>query len=266
MQDTDAVVIGAGTAGLCIAALLANAGYKTLVLERQKWVGGRARTSRKNGFIVDYGIHTLRGNYQQVFHPLGMGVRKVRLPISKGIIIEDRGILHKLPKISSLFKAKTLQLKDITLLLHHLGRLALTNPKKFFNISIQQWLDSIDASARLVRLFRMLSMTLLVCPFLERASLGEFLLNLKHINITGLGHPEGGFHQIHQSLIWKIKSSSGILQMDAEVQDIIIENNRAVGVRVNDKEIRAKIIVSSVPVQKLHTLLDDSLLDANYRT
>jgi phytoene dehydrogenase-like protein len=213
-----------------------------------------------------FGMTEPRGNYQQVFHPLGMGVRKVRLPISKGIILEDRGVLHKLPKISSLFKAKTLQLKDISLLLHHLGRLALTNHNKYFNVSIQQWLDSIDASPRLVKLFRILSMSLLVCPFLERASLGEFLLNLKHINITGLGHPEGGFHQIHQSLIWKIKSRGGILQMDAEVQEIIIEHNRAVGVRVNDKEIRAKLIISSVPLQKLHTILDASVLEDPYRT
>ena len=91
----NAIIIGAGTAGLSIAALLANAGYKPLVIEKQEFVGGRARIWHKDGFTVDYGIHTLRGFYQKVFHPLKMELHKARMPLSKGIIIEDRGILHK---------------------------------------------------------------------------------------------------------------------------------------------------------------------------
>lgn len=266
MTDYDAIIIGAGTSGLSVAALLSNKGYKTLVLERQKWLGGRARTFKKEGYTVDYGIHSLRGNYQRVFHPLGMEVHKARMPISKGIIIEDRGILHKLPKISSLFKAKTLTLRDINLLIRNLGQLALFNPKRYFNISIGQWLEAIGASQNLLKLFRLLSMTLLVCPFLERASLGEFLLNIRHLNITGLGHPEFGFHQIHQALLWKIKQCGGSVQTEQKVDEIIVKNNNAVGVRLDDKEILAKIIISSLPVQKLHTILDPSLLDPDYRT
>ncbi|MHA1651416.1 MAG: phytoene desaturase family protein [Candidatus Helarchaeota archaeon] len=265
MHEYDAIVIGAGTAGLCTAALLAQAGYKTLVLERQKWVGGRARTWKKNGFIVDYGIHTLRGNYQQVFHPLGIEVQKERMPLSKGILLEDKGILHKLPKLSSLFQANTLKLKDITLLLRHLGRLFLSNPRKLFPISIKQWLDHIGADERLNKLFRILSMTLLVCPFLERASLGEFLLNLRHLNITGFGHPKGGFRQVHQALIWKIRNCGGMIETAQDVKEIIVKDGRAIGVRTHEKEIHSKLVVSSIPVQHLHTILDESLLSSAYR-
>ncbi|NVM30262.1 MAG: NAD(P)/FAD-dependent oxidoreductase [Candidatus Helarchaeota archaeon] len=265
MENYDAIIIGAGTAGLCVAALLANAGYKSLVLEKQKWVGGRARVVHKNGFIVDYGVHTLRGNYRKVFHPLGMELHKLRLPFLKGIILEDRGILHKLPKISSLIRAKTLKIKDINLLLRHLGRLTLFKPQKYFNISIKQWLDGIGADQRLIRLFRVLSMIILVCPFLERASLGEFLLTARHF-LTGLGHPKGGFRQIHQCLIWKIRKCGGIIQTEQKVDEIIVENGRAVGVRIAGKEIRSKIVVSSLPVQKLHTIIDESLLEEKYST
>ncbi len=266
MVDYDAIVIGAGTAGLCIAALLGNTGYKTLVLEQQKWVGGRARVWRKDGFVVDYGIHTLRGNYQKVFRPLGMEVRRVRMPISKGILLEDRGILHKLPKMSSLFKAKTIKLEDITVLLPHLGRLLLSNSEKYYNVSIKQWLESIGADQRVYKLFSLLSMTLLVCPFLERASLGEFLRNLRQLNLTGLGHPEGGFRQVHQALIWKLRKCGGVIQTNQKVEKILVENNQAVGVQVGEKEISAKIVVSSLPVQKLTTIIDKSLLEQPYLT
>ncbi len=266
MPKYDAVVIGAGTSGLSIAALLANAGYKTLVLERQNWIGGRARTVKKDGFIVDYGIHSLRGNYQKVFHPLNMEVLRKRMPLSKGILIEDRGILHKLPQLSSLLRAKTLEFKDIGLILRHLGRPSFLRPERYFHVSIQQWLSSIGASPRVVQLFKLLALTLLVCPFLERASLGEFLLNLRHLNLTGLGHPHGGFRNIHQCLLWKLRNCGGTLQTGQKVDEILVEDNQVVGVRLNDEEVRAPLVVSSLPVQHLHTVLDESVLDEPYRS
>jgi phytoene dehydrogenase-like protein len=260
----NAIIIGAGTAGLCIAALLANAGYKPLVLEKQKFVGGRARIWHKDGFTVDYGIHTLRGFYQRVFHPLKMELHKARMPISKGIIIEDRGVLHKLPKLSSLFQTKMLTLKDLNFLLRHFGALFLGDPKKYFKISIKQWLDSINASPQIANLFKLLSMTLMVCPFLERASLGEFILNLKHLNLLGFGHPEGGFHQVHQALIWKIQACGGRIQLGTKVDEILIRNGTAIGVKIAEQEIPADLIVSSIPVQQLPIILDETLLDKAY--
>ena len=260
----NAIVIGAGTAGLSIAALLGKAGYKTLILEKNQFLGGRARIWNKDGFIVDYGIHTLRGFYQKVFHPLNMEIHKARMPLSKGIVIEDHGILHKLPKMSSFLRAKTLTLKDINFLLRHLGRLFLVNPQQFFNISIKQWLDSINASQQIENLFKLLSMTLLVCPFIERASLGEFLLNLRHLNLMGLGHPKGGFQQVHHALLWKIHKYGGQVQFGTKVEEILIKNSSAIGVRVGEKELYADLIVSTIPVQHLPMILDETLLDTSY--
>jgi len=49
------VVIGGGIAGLSTAALLAKAGYKVTVLEKNTQVGGRARVFSKGGFHFDMG-------------------------------------------------------------------------------------------------------------------------------------------------------------------------------------------------------------------
>ncbi|MHA1265835.1 MAG: phytoene desaturase family protein [Candidatus Helarchaeota archaeon] len=260
-----AIVIGAGTSGLSIAALLAGAGYKTLVLERQQFIGGRARIWHKDGFIVDYGIHTLRGNYQKVFHPLNMELHKVHLPISKGIILEDRGICHKLPQISSLFRANTLRLHDIGVLTRHLGHLFLKNPRQLFQISIKQWLDNIGASIQCKKVIKIASLILLVCPFLERASLGEFLFNLRQLNLTGLGHPKGGFRQVHRALVWKLRSYGGEIRLGCKVEQIEIKKQKAVGVQLENEEISADIVISSLPVQQLETLIDPAYLQENYR-
>jgi phytoene desaturase len=49
------VVVGAGFAGLAAAPLLAKQGYDVTVIEKNNFLGGRARSLNENGFIFDTG-------------------------------------------------------------------------------------------------------------------------------------------------------------------------------------------------------------------
>ena len=49
------IVIGGGFSGLAVSALLAKAGYKVQLLEKNKELGGRARVLKKKGFSFDMG-------------------------------------------------------------------------------------------------------------------------------------------------------------------------------------------------------------------
>ena len=53
----DAIVVGAGIAGRGISGLLAKAGKRVLLLEKNKNVGGRAATFRKGGVVRSIGQH-----------------------------------------------------------------------------------------------------------------------------------------------------------------------------------------------------------------
>ncbi len=59
----DAVVIGAGIAGLCAAGALVRAGRRVLVLEKSRGIGGRMATRRVGGAVCDHGAQffTVRG-------------------------------------------------------------------------------------------------------------------------------------------------------------------------------------------------------------
>lgn len=63
----DAVVIGAGFAGLSAAALLAEQGARVLVLEARSQLGGRATAfvDRETGELVDNGQHVMFGCYRE---------------------------------------------------------------------------------------------------------------------------------------------------------------------------------------------------------
>ncbi|MEF8855340.1 MAG: FAD-dependent oxidoreductase, partial [Haloarculaceae archaeon] len=55
LDDTSALVVGAGFGGLSAAAYLADAGARVRVLEKNDQVGGRASTLEQDGFRFDMG-------------------------------------------------------------------------------------------------------------------------------------------------------------------------------------------------------------------
>ena len=69
MSRVDAVVVGAGVAGLSAASRLARDGARVLVLEARSRLGGRATAfrDRETGELVDNGQHALMGCYTDTF-------------------------------------------------------------------------------------------------------------------------------------------------------------------------------------------------------
>lgn len=63
---TKALVIGAGPAGASAAFRLAEAGCEVKLIEREACVGGRTRTIRQNGFIMDIGAGLMPSTYKSV--------------------------------------------------------------------------------------------------------------------------------------------------------------------------------------------------------
>jgi glycine/D-amino acid oxidase-like deaminating enzyme len=64
--DADVLVVGAGLAGLRCARVLHEAGHDVIVLEAADAVGGRIRTDRVDGYLVDRGFQLLNPAYPAV--------------------------------------------------------------------------------------------------------------------------------------------------------------------------------------------------------
>ena len=66
MRDADVIIVGAGLTGLRAALDLLHAGLSVLVVERASSVGGRMRTTRREGFLLDHGFQVIPAAYPEL--------------------------------------------------------------------------------------------------------------------------------------------------------------------------------------------------------
>lgn len=77
-DDVRVIVVGAGIAGLVCARTLARAGHAVRVLEQADEVGGRVRTTVRDGFRLDHGFQVLFTAYPRLAEQLDMDALALR--------------------------------------------------------------------------------------------------------------------------------------------------------------------------------------------
>ncbi|MDR6974203.1 phytoene dehydrogenase-like protein [Streptomyces sp. 3330] len=85
-RSSDVVVIGAGVAGLACAQDLLAAGVGVRILEASDGVGGRMRSDRVHGFVIDRGFQVFNPSYPQLRRRLTRDELDLR-PFDQGVIV-----------------------------------------------------------------------------------------------------------------------------------------------------------------------------------
>jgi len=89
----DVVVVGAGLAGLAAAVHLQAAGRRVVVLEASDGVGGRVRTDRVDGFLLDRGFQVLLTAYPEVDELLDVTALQLGA-FEPGAVLRSGGRFH----------------------------------------------------------------------------------------------------------------------------------------------------------------------------
>ncbi len=290
----DVIVIGSGIGGLCNATLLSRLGYKVCVLEQHYTAGGFTHTYENAGYEWDVGVHYI-GDVHKLHSPL----RRIFDVITDGqlqwapmddcydrIIIGDRR--YDLCAGREAFKAGLKQrFPDEAAAIDRYVRLvdevSRSMSKFFAGQAMSPALAKVQRAARKFMVPRETTMT--VREVLESLTDNQELIGvltgqwgdygavpaeatfLMHAAVVkhyfaGGNYPVGGSWRIAETIIPVIQAAGGEVFTYAKVDEIVVENGRATGVRLDNGDVlQADKICSSVGAR----LTYDKLLPAAER-
>lgn len=137
-------------------------------------------------------------------------------------------------------------------------RTMITSPEDLLN----QWFDTEIVKAPLARLAAEIG----AAPSQKGITAGLMMLAMRHH--PGMARPEGGTGALTQALVKLVIASGGVILTEQMVKEVIVDDNRAVGVKVTGgKEYRAKKgVISNIDVQRLFLqLIEPGVVETELR-
>ncbi len=251
----DYIIVGGGITGLELGALLAHDGNKVILLEQTKEVGGRALLLKKDGYTVDYGVHLIRfgpkSAISRICRYLGQEVKYADL--GKSYLKDEDGEVKVFPTSPGGFlTSKMFTFSERWKLIKLMTRLRRQNFADIKSVSVEEWMDKEGIRGGMRRYFTLVSASMMVCPFIEKSSIGEMLINIQKVLQTGISvmYPLGGWQPLFDLYLRKIKEK-GEVRVKAKVDRIVIEDGKAVGVKVGEDLIKGNAVITCIPCQKL---------------
>lgn len=253
-KKVDTIIIGGGIGGTALGALLASAGQNVELYEKNSIIGGRCTSYEKDGFIVDLGVH-LFGLSEK--GPLGDVLTRSGKPDA----IE--WVLARKPRASMYFNG---QLKPFTrdMLLGQIEEKEYGNLLQLFMSMLQMedkeinelWYVSLfDYASRFTKDESIHAMFAMLCGIYfcvppDVTSAAEFITTFKELSSTrSSAYPKGGCISIPKAYQGIIEENGGRVFFDAPVDEIIIENGEAKGIRVNGSVVEADRVVSNADIK-----------------
>ena len=289
LQETyDTIIIGSGMGGLTTAAILAKEGQKVLVLEKHYTPGGFTHVFKRKGYEWDVGIHYI-GEMQRTSSLLkklfdyitndtlkwaDMGDVYDRIIIGdqqydfvKGVKNFKKQMIAYFPEeeqainayVTLVFKAvKTSKnyyiSKGISPLWNALFGAFLKRPfYKYSDKTTYEVLSSLTTNETLIKVLTAQYGDYGLPP--KQSSFSMHASVARHY-FDGGSFPIGGSSQIAKKVAPVIGAAGGTIVVSAEVAEVIIEKNTAVGVRMKDGKIfRAANIVSNAGIMTTYNKL-----------
>lgn len=276
MERADAVVVGAGLAGLACAFDLASAGRRVMLLEANPFLGGRTSSWLDGGMPVESGLHRHLGFYRalpRLWERAGLSIEDV---IEWEYTIEirsgdgTRGVFGVAPFYRPLLTfASLLGNNDLVSPLDKLSLLPASLLGLINYVFRPRWLDgrSIEdfARRRLVtarareNIITPLSTGLFFLPRDRYSAYAFFMpaaLALRRVVRTRVGAFRGGMTEVMANPLGAaIERRGGVVRVDAPVARLRVDRGRVTGVEVSGERIDARHVVVATSLRPAQRLL-----------
>ena len=288
LSHYDAIVIGSGIGGLTTAAVLSKENQKVLVVERHYTAGGFTHVFKRKGFEWDVGIHYI-GEAQRptsvirkVFdyitdgnlHWADMGEVYDRIIIGEKEFDFVKGVKNFKERMTSYFPNEKEAIDSyVDLVFEAVSKSQkfymdkalppfistfigpnLRNPfYEFSDKTTYEVLRSLTDNEELIKVltgqYGDYGLPPKESSFIMHAAVARHYF-------AGGNFPIGGSSKIAETTDQVIENAGGTILISAEVDEIIIEKNKAVGIRMKDgKEFRANKIISGAGIMNTYEKL-----------
>lgn len=245
----DIIIIGAGIGGLTAGAFLSKAGKKVLVIEKGNNIGGRCSSRTWNGFSFDVGADYFAKGMLKNFARLGKDVALRPIGFSarsfnKGKVMTIPPGLHLIKELSGFGMSK----KEIAgFSLRMAGEILYEKYSKRYKTN-----DSvIDAVTDNPLLRNILNIGAFFSGSLPH-KMPSYWFNLLFGRTFGYDfpfYPMDGAQRIPDLLLEVIRENGGEVRANTSVEKILIEKNKAAGVKTTEEEIEADVVISNSGIQ-----------------
>lgn len=287
-NNYDVIIIGSGISGLTSGILLAQKGKKVLILEKHFKAGGWTHTFKRKKYEWDVGIH-----YIGEVHNKKSQIRKLFDIITNGqldwykmddnydrIIFPDKQYNFVAPKekfISNMVDYFPGTEDKIIQYINKIDQSVKSGQAYFANKALPNWMGKIKYKKMTDKFFLFSDITtenMIMEIFNDKTIMGvlagqwgdyglppsqsSFAMHAmvaRHY-FDGGNYPVGTSRKIAETAVNYLESMGGELYVNAGVNEIIVNKNKAIGVRLDSgEEVLAKTIISSAGIMNTYNTL-----------
>lgn len=224
-------IIGGGLAGLTAAVILSQKGKNVTVIEKSSDLGGRARTTYKDGFYFNQGPHALypAGNGAKILDELNVKYNG-NIVDPKNYFVVKKGKTYPLPiKLNQLLTTKLLRgVKSKVETIRFFMNLDKINLNKLDGTSFQDWLDYSFQNSDSKDFIRMLSRLATYTYNTENMSAKMALYQIRTALTGGVLYIDGGWQTLVSQLTETAKSNGTIFLRGKNVISIEKSNDHPI--------------------------------------
>jgi phytoene desaturase len=289
------VIIGAGMGGLATALRLRFLGFNVTVFEKQPRTGGRSNVIEEKGFRLDIGptILVMKDTFKEFYQSIGQDIDQrlsfIQLDPNYRIYFHDRTYIDLYSNMAKLaMEVENVEPGGAERLYRFLGANAekyergmpfvtrnydhitdLANPSAAWKLlrtraheNLYRQVSNFFQTDKLRKAFSFHSMFLGLSPF---SALAMYSLITYADMALGMWYPKGGIYSIIEDMLRLANEMGIIIYTNAPVQQVLVENGRAIGVLLNSgKSVRADLVVSNADLPYTYQSLLGSMQRKQY--
>lgn len=274
MKEYDVIVVGAGNAGLMAAANTTKAGLKTLVLEKHNLPGGSATSFKRGRFEFEAALHEFAGwssTYKRMFSAVDIELDMIELDETFRVIVtgEDgydvtmpKGRVEFIKKMEEEVPGSTESMERFFDLAEEIMRaikyFASTNGnpnkltmvkdyKNFLKIADYSALEVMEELEIPEKAIRILSSywTYIGMPMPTFGAI-LYLLMIGFYVEDGACIPRLRSHEMSLAIEKAIFKNGGDIWYNTKVDEILVKDGKAYGVKTRHGEIYAKQVICNI--------------------